>query len=144
MLVLAGSLDENPDRERELAHTLINRRVDGVIIMPAARDHRWLVAEQQAGTSFVFIDRAPSPLLADAVVGDNRSGARMAVRHLLRTGRKQLAYMGDSLSIPTARERFQGFEDAMAAARLPIDPRLVRHDLRTGAQAADAAESCSP
>ena len=139
VLVLAGSLDENPDRERELAHTLINRRVDGVIIMPAARDHRWVVAEQQAGTSFVFIDRVPSPLLADAVVSDNRSGARKAVRHLLKTGRTQVAYLGDTLTIVTAHERFQGFEDAMVAARLRIDPALVRHDLRTVAHAAEVA-----
>ncbi len=36
VLVLAASLDEDPRRERELARKLIDRRVDGLIIMPAA------------------------------------------------------------------------------------------------------------
>ena len=80
VFVLAASLDEDPLRERELARRLIDRRVDGLIVMPAGRDHRYVVAEQQAGTSFVFIDRPASPLVADAVVTDNRAGARAAVR----------------------------------------------------------------
>jgi LacI family transcriptional regulator len=139
VLVLAGSLDEDPDRERELARTLINRRVDGLIIMPATRDHRWVVAEQQAGTSFVFIDRQPVPLLADAIVTDNRASARTAVEHLLKTGRRRIAYLGDDLTIPTAVERFHGFQDAMSAAGLDVDEQLIRHGLRTADQAKDCA-----
>jgi LacI family transcriptional regulator len=138
VLVLAGSLDEDPDRERELARSLINRRVDGLIIMPAARDYRWVVAEQQAGTSFVFIDRQPIPLLADAVVTDNRASARAAVGHLLQTGCRRVAYLGDDLSIPTAHDRFLGFQDALSAAGLHADQGLARHGLRTAEQARQA------
>jgi LacI family transcriptional regulator len=140
MLVLAGSLDEDADRERALVRTLIERRVDGLIIMSAAKDHRWVVPEQLAGTSFVFIDREPSPIVADAVVTDNRSGAAAAVRHLLATGRRRLAYLGDDLSIATARERFRGFQDTMDTAGLPVDDRSVRHGLRTVEQAQQAAQ----
>jgi LacI family transcriptional regulator len=138
-LVLAGSLDEDPQRERELARSLIDRRVDGLIIMPASQDHRYVLAEQQAGTPFVFIDRLPSPLLADAVVADNRGGARAAVEHLLATGRRTIAYFGDDLTILTARQRFHGFAEALAEARLQPDPDLVRHGLRTAAQARRSA-----
>jgi LacI family transcriptional regulator len=140
VLVLAGSLDEDPQRERELARTLINRRVDGLIVMPASSDYRYVVAEQQAGTSFVFIDRLPSPLVADAVVADNRAGAVTGVRHLLKTGRRTIAYFGDELSLSTAHERFVGFTDAMMAADLPIDQRLIKHGLRTPDAARDAAQ----
>ncbi len=139
VLVLAGSLDEDSDRERELARTLIDRRVDGLIIMPAGQDHRYVFAEQQSGTSFVFIDRLPSPLLADAVVSDNRGGARAAVRHLLGTGRSTVAYFGDDLTLLTARQRFFGFQDALAAGGLHPDPDLIRHGLRTAEQARRAA-----
>lgn len=135
VLVLTGSLDEDPDRERELVRTFINRRVDGLIIMTVAHDHRWVAAEQQAGTSFVFIDRPPVPLLADAVLTDNRSSARTAVDHLLETGRRRIAYLGDQLSIATATDRFHGFRDALRAAGVPVDHRLVRHGLRAAGQA---------
>ena len=108
MLVLTASLDEDPARERELARRLIDRRVDGLIVMPAGRDARYVVAEQQAGTHVVFVDRAPLPLLADAVVSDNRGGAAAAVAHLLATGRRRVAYLGDEETIPTAQERHLG------------------------------------
>jgi LacI family transcriptional regulator len=139
VLVLAGSLDEDPRRELELARTLIDRRVDGLIIMPASQDHRYMVAEQQTGTQFVFIDRLPFPLLADAVVSDNRGSARAAVAHLLETRRRTVAYLGDDPTILTARHRFYGFQDALAAARLQPDPDLVRHGLRTVEEARRAA-----
>jgi LacI family transcriptional regulator len=139
VLVLAGSLDEDPVRERELTRTLIDRRVDGLIVMPAGHDHRYIVAEQQAGTSFVFIDREPSPLLADAVVSDNRGGARQAVAHLLRTGCRTVGYFGDDLAIPTAQQRFLGFQDAVDLAGLDPAGAWARHGLRTAEQAREAA-----
>lgn len=131
VLVLAGSLDEDPMRERELTRTLIDRRVDGLIIMPAGTDYRYIVGEQTAGTPFVFVDRLPSPLLADAVVSDNRGGASRAVEHLFKTGRRPVAYLGDDLAIPTARERYLGFEQFCAAAGSQSQQRLIRHGLRT-------------
>ena len=139
VLVLAGSLDEDPRRERELARTLIDRRVDGLIIMTASQDHRYVVPEQQTGTSFVFIDRLPSPLLADAIISDNRGGAQTAVRHLLRTHCRTVAYFGDDPSIPTARQRFLGFHDALAQAGLWPDAGLIRHGLRRAEEARRAA-----
>jgi LacI family transcriptional regulator len=139
VLVLAGSLDEDPRRERELARTLIDRRVDGLIIMTASRDHRYVVPEQQTGTSFVFVDRLPSPLLADAIVSDNRGGARAAVQHLLRPRRRTVAYFGDDLSIPTARQRFFGFQDALAETGLRPDVGLIRHGLRRTEEARRSA-----
>jgi LacI family transcriptional regulator len=139
VFVLAASLDEDPQRERELARRLIDRRVDGLIVMPVGRDHRYVVAEQQAGTSFVFIDRLASPLVADAVVADNVGGARMAIEHLLETGRRAIAYLGDDLAIPTAEQRFLGFREALAAAGIEPDPVLLRHGLRTAEQARNAA-----
>jgi LacI family transcriptional regulator len=139
VLVLAASVDEEPARERELARRLIDRRVDGLIVMPAGRDQRYVIDEQRAGTCFVFVDRAPHPLLADAVVSDNHGGAAAAVAHLLRTGRRRVAYLGDDLAIVTAEERYRGFRDALGSAGLPLDDGLVRHGLRTAEQARKTA-----
>lgn len=131
-LVLAASLEANPLPEDELVMSLINRRVDGLIIMPTAgTDHRYVVAEQHAGTSFVFIDRVPHPLVADAVVTDNHVSSRAAVTHLLGFGHRRIAYLGDSLELTTARDRFAGYREAMTSAGLEIDLALVVHDLGT-------------
>jgi LacI family transcriptional regulator len=139
--VLAGSLDEDPARERELAAALFLRRVDGLIIVPAGQDHSYLRSEQQMGTALVFVDRPPRFLAADSVVSDNRAGAADGVRHLIAHGHRRIAYLGDLTSISTAQERFAGFKDALREAGLAPEPELVRHDLHTiGAAEAAAAE----
>ena len=139
VMMLSGSLEENPVRERELARALIARRVDGLIVAPGDTDYRWIVAEQQAGVAFVFIDRIPNPLVADAITTDNVGGASAAVAHLIRGGRRHVAYLGDDLRIQTAAARYDGFRHALTAAGLEEDVRCVRHGLRTLDDARDAA-----
>lgn len=138
VLLLTASLDQNPEREKALTSRLIDHRVDGLIIMPSAPDHRHIIAEQGRGTSVVFVDRQPSPLVADAVVSDNRHGAARAVAHLAKAGRRRIAYLGDSRTIATAMERHQGYLDAHAAADANPADDLAVHDLRSIAQARDA------
>jgi LacI family transcriptional regulator len=139
--VLAGSLDEDAERERELAAALFLRRVDGLIIVPAGQDHSYLLNEHQMGTALVFVDRPPRFLAADSVVSDNRSGAANGVRHLIAHGHRRIAYLGDLTSIATAQERFAGFQDALREAGLVPDHHLVRQDLHTiGAAEAAASE----
>ncbi|RAG84025.1 LacI family transcriptional regulator [Streptacidiphilus pinicola] len=140
VLVLFGSLDEDPARERELVEALLDRRVDGLVMVPAGRDQSYLAAEQQAGTRMVFVDREPGLLGADAVVSDNRQGAITAVEHLLAHGHRRIGYLGDQITIPTAAQRFDGYQYALEYARLPLDPDLVRHDLHSTEAAEEAVE----
>ena len=136
--VLAGSLDEDPVRERELVSAFSSRRVDGLVIMPTDSDHSYLAVERRAGTPMVFVDRRPGQIEADVVLADNREGARVGVAHLVAGGHRQIGFLGDLLRIATARDRHQGFLDAMAAAGLPVAARHTVHDATT-VDAADAA-----
>ena len=139
--ILIGSLDQDPERERELAITLIDRGVDGLVIVPAAADQSYLIAERNRGTCVVFLDREPRLLLADAVVSSNRSGAAAAVEHLLSSGHQRIAYLGDSLAVATAAQRYEGYQLALDRARLETSPLIVRHELRTVEAAMQAATS---
>lgn len=136
--VLAGSLDEDPVRERELAATLVARRVDGLIVVPAGRDHSYLRDEQEMGTAVVFVDRPPVLLPADSVMADNAEGAVAAVRHLIDRGHRRIAFLGDLTSIATGQDRYSGYREALREAGVTEDLRLVRRNLHTAA-AAEAA-----
>ena len=138
MSVLAASMNEDPDRERELATDLIARRVDGLIMVPAGRDHRYLQLEQRSGTAVVFADRPPALLAADAVVADNRGGAAAGVRYLLGRGHRRIGYLGDLQSIASAAERYAGYLEALSEAGVPADPSLACHGTRSQKQAAAA------
>ena len=137
--VLAGSLDEDPERERDLAAALFARRVDGLIIVPAGRDHSYLRNDQQLGTALVFVDRPPALLPADSVMADNHEGAAAGVSHLIRRGHRRIGFLCDLISIGTAQDRYTGYRDALSRAGLTEDPRIVRRDLHTAAAAEAAA-----
>lgn len=129
VLVLAGSSDENEAREHELIAAFTSRRVDGLIIVPASHDHSYLLSERRAGTAMVFIDRPPAFLDADSVLTDNQAGAREGVAHLLAHGHRRIGYLGDLMTITTAADRYQGYEQELAAQGIGVDPQLVRLDV---------------
>jgi LacI family transcriptional regulator len=137
--VLAGSLDEDHERERELVAAFSLRRVDGLIVMPAIGDQSYLADERRAGTAMVFVDRPPTFFDADTVLADNREGAATATAHLADHGHRRIAYLGDLQLISTAAERFQGYTDIVIRRGLDEHPDLVVHDLHD----VDLAESAT-
>src|SRR5882757_4118376 len=130
ILVFAGSCDEDGRRERELIGSFRERRVDGIIVVPASGDHMYLYEEQRAGTALVFVDRPAAHLDADSVASNNLEGSREAVEHLLAHGHRRIAFLGDLLSISTAAERLQGYRQALGQADIVHDDALIRTDLR--------------
>jgi LacI family transcriptional regulator len=135
-LVFAGSNDEDPDRERELLLALVARQVDGLIAVPADHDQGELLRERRLGLPVVFVDRLGAAD-ADSVTVDNRAGARAATRHLAGHGHRRIAFLGDLRSIWTAAERHLGYLEGLALEQVPLDPDLVRLDVRSS----DSAEA---
>ncbi len=114
VLIFAGSVDQDPERELQLVREFTARRADGLVIMPASTDHSYLAREVSGHTPVVFVDRSPVGFAADAVVTDNAAGAARAVTHLVERGHRRIGFLGDKMSIDTARDRHQGFLDAMS------------------------------
>ena len=137
-VVIAGSCEEDVDREQMLVRGLLGRRVDALLLVPAMseRNHAWL-ARELSGAPVVFLDRPPHGIPADAVLLDNAGGGRGATEHLLAQGHERIAYVGDSDVMWTASERLAGYRFALAEAGVEVDPRLVRtgsHDAATAQQ----------
>ncbi len=142
VLVFAGSCDEDPERERQLIGSFRERRVDGIIVVPAGRshDHTYLYAERRTGTALVFVDRPASHLDADSVISDNEGGALQGVQHLLAHGHTRIGFLGDLLSIATAEARLRGYTKALEEAGVRVDDDLVRTELRDPDAAARTVE----
>jgi LacI family transcriptional regulator len=137
-LLMTASSEEDIERERRFLLAMCERRVDGLLVVPAGTDHSYLQSEIQMGTPVVFMDRPPVGLHVDAVLIDNAGGARQGIEHLLASGHKRIGLLIDSLSIYTARERLAGAEAALDAAGVSHDKTVVRHDLHTPEEAAGA------
>jgi LacI family transcriptional regulator len=114
--VLTGSLDEDPQRERDLARAFSQRQADGLIMAPTGSDQGYLDA--LGDIPIVFVDRPAAGRSGDSVLATNVEGAAEAVRHLIAYGHRRIAYLGDHARIFTARSRYQGYVEAVLEAGL--------------------------
>ncbi|GHJ42250.1 LacI family DNA-binding transcriptional regulator [Streptomyces sp. TS71-3] len=150
-LLINGSSAEEPEREQELALALCARRVDGLLVIPAGDDHRYLEPEIRAGVATVFVDRPAGRIDADVVLSDSFGGARDGVIHLVAQGHRRIGFIGDQPRIHTAAERLRGYRAAMDDAGIVIedswmslgmtDPERVRRaaeEMLTGPDAVTA------
>jgi LacI family transcriptional regulator len=135
-MLITGSCEEDPERERQLVRRLLRRWVDALLIVPAGDDHRYLQAHIGTGTPVVFLDRPPRGVDTDTVLLDNMGGARAGVEHLLAHGHRRIGFVGDPPELYTSGERLAGYRAALAAAGAGGDG-LVRasHDAASAEQA---------
>jgi LacI family transcriptional regulator len=122
-VVIAAS-GNDPDRERPTVESLLNRQVMGLISTPVSTDQSYLAIWSRR-TPLVFIDRAPSGVLADSFVEDDFGGTNAAIRHLLGYGHRRVAFVGDDLMIWTTRRRFAGYKAALTSVGIEMDRSLV-------------------
>jgi LacI family transcriptional regulator len=123
--MIIGSSAEDPARERQIVTELLERHVDGLIVVPTGLDHRYLEPRRRLGVHVVFVDRPGNGIEADSVVLDNVEGARRATEHLLGSGHRRIGFVGDSEIVQTAQERLAGYRIALDEAGVGFDPALV-------------------
>jgi LacI family transcriptional regulator len=126
--LLVCNTDEDLEKEAAAIDVLVAERVGGVIIAPASEPATDLKPLLQRGVPVVAIDRRPAAEV-DSVLADNRFGGAEATRELVRAGRRRLACITGPERATTARERLEGFREAVAEAGLP-PPVVVHSDFR--------------
>lgn len=112
------------DDERKAIDALLSRRVDGIIVL-AGRLSDEMLLKLTAGLPTVVVGRQIEGPQLYSFAFDNRQGARLATQHLIEQGHRRIAFIAGDLLHDDAVERQNGFLDAMAAAGLPVDPKLI-------------------
>jgi LacI family transcriptional regulator, galactose operon repressor len=114
--------------ERGVIEELIAHRVEGAVIAPVSdRSATHLRRLAEFGVPFVLIDRTIPGVDCDVVLGDSSSGARQLVEHLVSLGHRRIGFIVESDDVSTARDRRAGYESALKAAGIALDPALVAH-----------------
>lgn len=132
MLICDSCNDE--ELERKNVKYLLNKKVDGMIVLPVSHKSEFLQPAVQAGVPIVLVDRALSDGVFDCVKIDNRMSAFRAVQALLENHHERIAVIASEREY-TGRERYSGFMDAMNQAGLPVPEEYIcrgTHSLETG------------
>ncbi|HLZ63465.1 MAG TPA: LacI family DNA-binding transcriptional regulator, partial [Ktedonosporobacter sp.] len=137
-MVIISNSEENSLRERDLVNALLRRRVEGLLIVPAGKDHSYLLPELRLGTPIIFLDRPPINFTADTILLDNRGGTRQAIEHLLAHGHRRIGMIGGDAFVHTGAERDAGYRETLATYDIPLDEALLRLNRDEPARAMEA------
>ena len=104
--------------EFEKAIRVLDRRVDGLVVMAPEVDAAGTRAILKTDTPVVMINTYTAGLEADVFNFDNHAGTRMLTQHLLAAGHRRIAHIHGPDASHDATERARGYRDAMAEAGL--------------------------
>ncbi len=102
-------------------------RVDGFILLTSTHKPTHIQALVKSQAPFIIWGPPPPDASYCSVRGDNLAGGRLAVEHLIRTGRKRIAFLGGPRQEIEVSDRYKGYAAGLRAAGLAVDPALVSY-----------------
>ena len=110
MSVVITSLGQDPayERDKEIVEPLLRQSISGLIIAPSATDHAYLQT-WSSRLPIVFVDRPPVRVAADSFTEGDHGGGYEATQHLILHGHRRVAFIGDTLDLPTRKNRLAGY-----------------------------------
>lgn len=113
--LVVQSTGADPTEDAELVNGLARRYVDGLIISPIRVTVKLLRALAHATVPVVVVGNLPEGSLVDNVRTDSGLGVRLAVDHLVATGRREIAMVDGPLDTVPGSVRSEAFTMALEA-----------------------------
>ncbi len=120
--------DEDIAIERSSITSLLEKRVDGLIIASVGQDFSHLLKICNTEIPFVMIDRCFDSLDVDSVSVDNVKGSLLAVNYLIKEGHSRIAFIQGLPGTYANETRLQGYKRALHNAGISIDEHLIVGD----------------
>lgn len=136
--IMVAQSDERYEREVQICDSFYKNKVCGIIVSQAkdTTKHDHFQKLINSGVPLVFYDRICTGVDCSRVVVDDYMGAFTAVTHLIDTGCKRIAYYGSSMTMEIAKNRYNGYKDALLQHGLKLDESLIHIcDNRASAEA---------
>lgn len=150
--ILVLNTDDDVERERNAVRLLIEKRVDGLIVVPASPDEAdHLLVQSEPEVPIVLLDRAVNSSEIDFVTTDDFEAARAAIRHFASIGHSRIGLLvatadveayGASMPrrvVTTVRDRVGGAEAGLAEFGLEVRPEWIRYSQSNADLARQAA-----
>ncbi len=118
---------EDEKLEREKLNFLVNKMVDGIIIMPLYSKAEELNKIVDKNIPIVLLDRSIKEVNCDAVLVDNLNASYNAVEQLIIRGHKRIGIICGPENIFTAQERLKGYIRVHEDYNIELDYNLVKY-----------------
>ncbi|OQA47127.1 MAG: Ribose operon repressor [Chloroflexi bacterium ADurb.Bin325] len=125
--VILCNTDESETKQARYLNILLQKRVDGVLLVPACSAPEAVAWLRKREVPFVIIDRKVGAEPVDTVRCDSREGGYRLTRLLLDLGHRHIAMLAGPRQVSTAADRAAGYEAALREAGLEPEPALIVH-----------------
>lgn len=120
--------DDDIGKEISYMNMLIEKSVDGIVLVGAAHRDKIKEKEMELKLPIVTVDRDVNFENIDATVSvDNFIGAYEAVKHLIGLGHKEIVYISGSLGIKPTKDRMSGYVKALEDSGFKLDDNNIYH-----------------
>ncbi|UHA62716.1 LacI family transcriptional regulator [Metabacillus litoralis] len=123
--VILGDTENCIEREKEYVNLLLQKQVDGMVLLTARQDK---VRLEELSTHFPIVLACEyiDGLNVPTVSIDNISSARKATEHLISLGHTKIAHITGAIHVILSRDRLRGFQQAMMSHNLVVEPLYVQ------------------
>ena len=118
--------NENIDEEKERIKLLLEKCVDGLIIIPVSNEGKHFNIINEASIPVVLVDRLVDDFNTDAVLVDNINGCYSAIEYLINSGQRRIGFIGGDMKTTSASERFEGYIRALKDYCIPYEQEIVK------------------
>ncbi len=124
--VIIGSSDENPVKSWDLLNVLLNRQVDGFIIVSAENSQSQVQHLKEQHIPFVLLDRYFPEIQSDFVSINNYKAAYDAGTHLIQNGYPKIGFIGYKSELFHMQERIRGYQQALKESNVPVKKHWLK------------------
>lgn len=118
--------NEDEDQEERALKTAIQHNVDGIILCPVQRSEKNVRFLQKSNIPFVLIGRYfPEMDGVRYTICNDVRGGYSATEYLIKHGHRKILMLSGPAHISSAKERLQGYRQALADYRIEYDDSLV-------------------
>ncbi|GAB2515000.1 LacI family DNA-binding transcriptional regulator [Spirosoma aerophilum] len=117
--VIIGSSDENASKSRDLLEVLINRQVDGFIIVSSEDSEDQIRSLNDKNIPVVLLDRYFPDIPIDFVSTDHYQASYDAGTHLVRNQYQHIGMIAYDSQLFHMQERIRGYQDALRDNDVP-------------------------
>ncbi len=110
--ILLTTVKEHFDPKVDLPRFLKYKDVDGVVLAGRV-PHNLIDYLENQSVPFVLVDYGISGKIYNSIVIDNYNGAFQAVDQLIKSGKKNIGFVGGSFYHPSVKERYRGYKEAL-------------------------------
>ena len=116
--VIFCNTDESSEEETQYVNVLLQKQVDGLLLVPASGTSETVTFLNNHAVPFVLLDRRVLGVEADVVRCDSEQAAYEGIQHLLDFGHTRIAALCGSVDITSSQDRATGYRRAMTDAGL--------------------------